>query len=91
MYIHILFTQSSLNYFQSWSWLAKNLLAGMSREGLPLSEAISADRGQAAWILLIYDSDQCLGHDEGTVVKADIGHFTLLIKLLLLKPIDVPL
>lgn len=61
---------------------------GMSTEGLPLSGAISADRGQAAWVLLI-DSDQCLGHGEGTVVKADIGHFTLLIKLLLLKVIDV--
>lgn len=84
MYIHILFTQCSLNYFQSWSWLAKNLLVYLSREIL-LSEADIADRGQEAWVLLINDSDQCLGHGEGTVVKADIGHFTLLIKLLLLK------
>lgn len=60
-------------------------MAGISREGLPLSEAVSAGRGQAAWVLLINDSDQCLGHGEGTIVKADIGHFTLLIKLLLLK------
>lgn len=47
--------------------------------------AVSADGGSAAWGLLIIDSDQCLGHSDGTVVKADIGHFTLLIKLLLLK------
>lgn len=65
--------------------LAKNLLFSISREGLPLSWAVSADRGQAALVLLINDSDQCLGHSEGTVVKADIGHFALLIKLLLLK------
>lgn len=65
--------------------LAKNQLVGISREGLPLSWAVSADRGQAALVLLINDSDQYLGHSEGTVVKADIGHFALLIKLLLLK------
>lgn len=35
--------------------------------------------------MLFDDSDQCLGDGEGTIVKADIGHFTLLIKLLLLK------
>ena len=57
----------------------------MSREGLPLSEVISVDRGQAAWVLLINDSDQCLGHGEGTIVKADIGHFTLLIKTFVIK------
>lgn len=39
----------------------------------------------AAWGLLIIDSDQCLGHSDGTVVKADKSHFTLLINLLLLK------
>lgn len=67
------------------------MLVGKSREGLSLSEAVSADRGQAAWVLLTIDSDQCLGHSEGTIVKADIGHFTLLIKLLLLKLINLSL
>lgn len=80
LYIHILLTQCALKYFQSW-----DPSIGLSRESLTLSGAIRADRGQAAWVLLINDSDQCLGHGEGTVVKADIGHFTLLIKLLLLK------
>lgn len=47
--------------------------------------AVSADSGSAAWGLLIIDSDQCLGHSDGTVVKADKSHFTLLINLLLLK------
>lgn len=64
---------------------AKNLSVGISREGLPLSEAVSADRGQAAWVLLINDSDQCLGHSEGSVVKADIGHFALLIKTFVIE------
>ena len=50
-----------------------------------------ADRGRAAWVLHITGSGQCLGHGEGTVVKADIGHFTLLIKLLLLKLINLSL
>lgn len=40
--------------------------------------------------LLIIDSDQCLGHSDGTVVKADKSHFTLLINLLLLKPTCFP-
>lgn len=61
---------------------AKSLLVGVSREGLPLSE------GGQHGSCLSNDSDQCLGHVEGTLVKADIGHFTLLIKLLLLKLIN---
>lgn len=57
----------------------------------PLSEAISADRWQAARVSLSNEANECLGHSEGTVVKADIAHFTLLIKLLLLKLIYLPL
>lgn len=41
-----------------------NLLVCISRENLPLSEADIADRGQEAWVLLINDSDQCLGHGD---------------------------
>lgn len=52
---------------------------GISREHLSLLGS-QADRAQ-----LIKYSDHCLWQAEGTVVKADIGHFTLLIKLLLLK------
>lgn len=52
--------------------------------------AVSADGGLAAWGLLIIDSDQCLGHSDGTVVKADKSHFTLLINLLLLKRTRFP-
>ena len=36
-------------------------------------------------VLLINDSDQCLGHGGGSVVKADIGHFTLLIKTFVIE------
>lgn len=63
--------------------LVKNQL--IKGRGAPtLSEARSAETGQSASIWLI--SHQCLGHSEATIVKANIGHFTLLIKLLLLKP-----
>ncbi len=42
--------------------LQKNLLVATRREDLPLSEAVSADGGQAAWVLLVdIDSNQCLG------------------------------
>lgn len=65
--------------------LVKNQL--IKGRGAPaLSEARSAETGQSAWIWLISHYDQCLGHSEATIVKANIGHFTLLIKLLLLKP-----
>lgn len=58
---------------------AKSLLVGVSREGLPLSG------GGQHGSCLSNDSDQCLGHVEGTVVKADIGHFTLLIKTFVIE------
>lgn len=66
------------------------MLVDFRKGRLSISEAISTDRGQAPWVLL-NDSDECLGHSEGKVVKAEIGHFTLLIKLLLLKLINMSL
>lgn len=51
-------------------------MARVSREGIPPSK----DRGHAALVLLVNDCDQCLRHSKGTLVKADKGHFTLLIK-----------
>lgn len=82
LYIHILLMQWSLDYFQ-WRELVRNQLVGIQSRSH--SAAVSADSGSAAWGLLIIDSDQCLGHSDGTVVKADKSHFTLLINLLLLK------
>lgn len=76
LYIHTLYSKLELVKNQS-----------IKGRGAPaLSEARSAETGQSAWIWLISHYDQCLGHSEATIVKANIGHFTLLIKLLLLKP-----
>lgn len=54
------------------------MLLVKSREGLALSEALGSD-GAGSMARAYNDSDPCVGHAEGTVVEADVGHFTLLI------------
>lgn len=56
LYIHIL----SLRKDE----LTEELLVGQSQEGLPLSGAQKADTGGTAWVRIVDDSHQCLGHNK---------------------------